>query len=312
MAIDPRTLEGIRNPLAGLSNIGAMYAKGVEMKQQRESLDMEKQIAGLKINAMELEAKKDEVSFMGDSALSLKAFYDSGGSKEDAQALWETMREDAGSLGYEMPEQAPDAGMAEGLASRSKQYINYLNATKASESAKKWQAIATIAAIPEEKRTPEQTRMFEALTSPNISINIPQPTGRTMQVAKNFMKTAKKGEDSLEGEIEGAKGYQDAVSTRAQAIQTEQEKTGKAISLTDAMSQAHEELKHKLIEAEGIPMLGHLFTKKYVYDPEAELTPEDTGDATEDPSSLGEGESGIYGGYEYQRVDGKLKRRKVE
>ena len=40
MAIDPATLESIRNPLAGLSNIGAMYAKGVEMKQNRELMEM--------------------------------------------------------------------------------------------------------------------------------------------------------------------------------------------------------------------------------------------------------------------------------
>ena len=38
--IDPRTLEAIRNPMAGLSNIGAMYAKGVEMKGRREDREM--------------------------------------------------------------------------------------------------------------------------------------------------------------------------------------------------------------------------------------------------------------------------------
>jgi len=42
MTIDPRSLEAIRNPLAGLSNIGQMYAQGVEMKGRREDRDFRK------------------------------------------------------------------------------------------------------------------------------------------------------------------------------------------------------------------------------------------------------------------------------
>jgi hypothetical protein len=318
MAVDPRILAMISDPTAGRlgdigKTIGAKKQQAIENQQKEKSIQMEETIFGLKKSALELEAKKDEVSFMGDSALAMKAYYDGGGDEEGAQALWDATREDAASMGYEMPEKAPNAGMIEGLAAKSKQYINYLNATKANDAAKKWQAIAQIAAIPEKNRTPEQSRMFEALTSPNIAINVPAPTGRTMQVAKNFMKTAKKGDDSLEGEIEGAKGYEDAVSTRAQAIQTEKEKAGKAISLTDAMSQAHKELEHKLIPTDTLTIAGWApIGKKYVYNPDAELTPEDTGDAIGNPSELKEGESGIYGGQEFRRVDGKLQSRKVE
>lgn len=315
MAIDPKTIAAIsgENVQRGLSNIGSMYAKGVQMKQNRESVALEGQFAKMKMDAIQMEAKRDEVSFMGDIGLSMKAYYDKGGDKEGAQKLWASHAEDAVSLGYEIPEQVPDAGMAEGIATKSKQYVSYLNATKASDSAKKFQVIATIAAIPENKRTPAQQRMFEALTKPSISINIPQPTKRTAQVAKNFLKTAKKGEDVLKGEIEGEEGYRDAVSTRAQAIQTEREKVGDAISLTDAMAQAHEELQHKLVDVDPLVEAWGFtpFSKKFIYNPDAELTPKDTGDAIEDPASLEPGESGVFNGIKYQRTEaGKLQKAK--
>ncbi len=42
MPIDPRTLESIRNPMAGLSNIGAQYAQGVQVAQSRQAMEAQR------------------------------------------------------------------------------------------------------------------------------------------------------------------------------------------------------------------------------------------------------------------------------
>lgn len=313
MAIDPRVLQSIGNPTGGgLTDIGRIYSRTKIAKEEHE---LNKKVTGMKMNQLLQEEKRSEIEFMGDTALSMKAYYDQGGDAEGAQAVWATHKEDAETLGYSIPDAPPTAKMAEGLAAKSKQYVNYLNATKASDSAKKFQVIATLAAVPENKRTPAQQRMFEALTKPNIAINIPSPTTRTVKIADNFIKNAKKDDVELEGEIEGVEGYRDDVSTRAQAIQTEAEKSGKAVSLSDAMKQAHEELQHKLISTDAFTIPGTdfaPFSKKFIYNPDAEITPGDTGEAIANPSELKEGETGIYGGFEFRRVDGKLQRRKVE
>lgn len=274
MAVDPRVLAAIGDPTAGrLTDIGQTYVK---TKQATEEHELEKQVTGMKMKQLLQEEKRGEVEFMGDTALSMKAYYDQGGDAEGAMAVWETHKQDAATLGYKLPDQPPTPKMAEGLASRSKQYVNYLNATKASDSAKKFQVIATLAAIPENKRTDAQQRMFEALTKPNIAFNISQPTTRTAMVAKNYLKSAEKDGVKLEDEIDGFDGYRDDVSTRAQAIQAEAEKSGKAISLSEAMKQAHEELQHKLIPTDTITIpfidkeVANPFKKKFIYHPDAE------------------------------------------
>jgi len=317
MPIDPASLEAIRNPTGGkLAQLGQAFAqtkqRNIQNERAKQQLSMEKEIFNLKKRKLVMESKQDELAFSSDVALSMKAYYDQGGTSEGAETLYQTHLADAETLGYQLPEKVPSAEQATGLAARSKQFVNYLNATKSSDSTKKWQFIAQIASIPEGKRTDEQKRMLEELTRPDTVIKVPGPTGRIVQVASNFMKNAKVGDIKLSGEIEGEEGYRDEVMTRAQAIQADSKKP---ISLSEAMSKAHEELKYKLMPTNAMKIPGTNITpfgKEFLYNPDALPTDQPIKNDVDSPSSLKEGESGVFNGYEYKRENGKLLKRKVE
>ena len=74
--IDPRLLESIRNPAAGLSNIGAMYAKGVEMKQNKEKMDMEREKLDTAQAAHKMAIFQKKANFAGRSSVSLSEITD--------------------------------------------------------------------------------------------------------------------------------------------------------------------------------------------------------------------------------------------
>jgi preprotein translocase subunit YajC len=291
MPIDPASLEAIRDPTGGrLTQLGQIFSQAQQQKKKSElaerQMSMEEDVFRLKKRGMVLDEKRDELTFSGDVALSLKAYYDQGGDVAGAEELYKTYQEDAQTLGYSLPETTPNKSQVEGLAAKSKQYIGYLNATKASDSTKKWQFIAQLAAVPESKRTDEQKRMLEELTRPDTVIKVPGPTGRIMQVGKNFMATAKVNDIELKGEIEGEKGYTDAVTTRAQAIQAESKSP---VSLSDAMSQAHDELQHKLIPTDAFKIPGtdvSPFSKQFIYNPNA--SPSDQPPAEQTKGQLSE------------------------
>jgi len=83
MAISPQTLEGIRNPLSGLSNIGAMYAKGVEMKETKEKLSDARKTSNLQRQIYDAQLDKLEVNNLLDKSKILSGVVEQ--FKQDAQ-----------------------------------------------------------------------------------------------------------------------------------------------------------------------------------------------------------------------------------
>jgi len=162
----------------------------------------------------------------------------------------------------------------------------------------KWERIAylTRKEVEEGGLSPANKAELEALMRPEQVINIPSVTGREEGAATAFFSTTEyAGELSKEDQA----AYLADLSTEAKAIQRKEQ-----VGYGQALRAAHRNLKINIKERKDIPFkFGYA---NYEYKPAEDFNGEKS------PEQLKEGESGVFGDYEFRRQDGKLQRRLVK